>query len=90
MTVKKSIFLMLAIVSAYLPNENTLKDVLTHVVLPKNILDRKVTELSFGQNRCPPASPELAMAAGRRQVLCIIICRGIERPPEAKSLMIEF
>ena len=27
------------------------------------------------QNRCPPASPELAMA-GRRQVLCIISLSG--------------
>jgi microcin C transport system ATP-binding protein len=33
------------------PDENTLKDVLTRVVLPKNILDRKVTELSFGQRQ---------------------------------------
>ncbi len=30
------------------------------------------------QNRCPPASPELAMA-GRRRALHHIICRGIER-----------
>ena len=33
------------------PDENTLKDVLTRVVLPKSILDRKVTELSFGQRQ---------------------------------------
>jgi len=33
------------------PDENTLKDVLTRVNLPKNILDRQVTELSFGQRQ---------------------------------------
>ncbi len=33
------------------PDENTLKDVLTRVALPKNLLDRQVTELSFGQRQ---------------------------------------
>jgi len=33
------------------PDENTLKDVLSHVALPKSILDRQVTELSFGQRQ---------------------------------------
>ncbi len=33
------------------PDENTLKGVLSRVALPKSILDRQVTELSFGQRQ---------------------------------------